>query len=165
MSCTDTRRSQGAAASSSVSQWRSQGFTKRNQIIISFIYTLGHCSCCHMLNLKGKKCVVFFWTESFVLHLALMREPKEKKKRGGGWGWMLIEIHEACKVSHLPQMWFRLCNWEKGGVDRRYYSTLLKYVISQLIKNMHRCGLFFKTVRPHKMTFKGPIIYPMSYLF
>lgn len=24
---------------------------------------------------------------------------------------MLIGIHEACKVSHLPQTWFGLCNW------------------------------------------------------
>lgn len=29
---------------------------------------------------------------------------------GGRRGWMLIEIHEACRVSHLPQTCFRLCN-------------------------------------------------------
>lgn len=53
---------------------------------------------------------------------------------------MLIEIHEACKVSHLPQTWFRLCNLEKGE-DGRYYNNLLKYSTANATGSLKKCTL------------------------
>lgn len=67
----------------------------------------GRCCCCHLLKLKRKKKEKSKFSVK-TCHWLGSRAPCWRR------GWMLFEIQKACNVSHLPQMWFRWCDREKG---------------------------------------------------
>lgn len=84
---------------------------------------------------------------------------------GGWWGWMLIEIHEACKVSHLPQTRVTLGSLGKGE-DGRYYNnrintepTELNQVQESQVKQFRNASIAiccWKAARTLKVSLSSP---------